>query len=115
MVKPQPLELDVQARKMGGSLNLSIVGTGRGRLEAEGFEVPERWTIEVTQAGTSLKRTVNGPVSVSRNPVGKHADNRWDVTVKFSVSFNLETDVLPLEVTIVAPNERPASVMIDSL
>lgn len=114
-VRPEPLELDVQARRMGGSLNLAIVGTGRGRLEAESFEEPERWSIEVKQAGLSLKRTVNGPVSVARNPVGKHADNRWDVTVRFSVSFLMDTDTLPLEVTIVAPNEPPASVTIESL
>lgn len=114
-IEPEPLEVDVQARRLGAALRLDITGTGRGRLEGEPFEAAEDWSVTVRQEGAELKRAVNGPVRVARRPAGRATGRRWDVEVSFSVNFVLASDALPLEVLVVAPRERPASVLIDQL
>lgn len=112
--QPQPLEVDVRAKRLGGSLHLDITGIGRGRLEGESFEDPTAWQVEVVQSGMLLKRTVNGPVSVAREPVGRATGNRWDVVVRFSVNFMIETESLPLEVRVHPPDERASKIRIDA-
>ena len=114
-VKPEPLEVDVQAKRFGAALRLDITGTGRGRLEGERFEDPDAWQVEVVQNGARLQRAVNGPVKVARNPVGRASGARWDVVVRFSVNFVMEEDDLPLVVMVEAPDEEPTKVTISRL
>lgn len=115
VVAPEPLEVDVRAKRFGAALRLDITGTGRGRLEGERFEDPELWAVEVEQNGARLQRAVNGPVRVARNPVGRATGARWDVVVQFSVNFVMEEDDLPLVVMVAAPDEAPARVTIETL
>lgn len=114
-VRPEPLEVDVRAKRFGSALRLDITGTGRGRLEGERFEDPEQWSVEVMQNGAALQRAVNGPVKVARNPVGRATGSRWDVVVRFSVNFVMEEDDLPLVVMVEAPDEKPTEVTIREL
>lgn len=100
------MEFEVDGTRVGSAVHLEITGTGRGHLEGEQFEDPESWTIRCWTAGEELPRVVNGSARIERAPVGPIAQNRWDVTVMYSVGFALPDVVPQVEVQIKAPGAR---------
>lgn len=103
VVDAEPMEFDVSGKRVGSAVLLEIVGVGRGVTEGEAFEDPTNWNIRCSAAGRELQRVVNGSARVERAPVGPVHQNRWDVTVEFSVGFALPADVASVEVDISAP------------
>ena len=114
-VAPQPLQVEIKAKRLGSALHLDIIGIGRGRLEGEAFEDPTQWNVVVMQQGRVLDHLVNGPVHLARDPAGRATGSRWDVTVSFSSTFHMKSDELPVEVLVRAPEERPVKVEITEL
>lgn len=114
-VAPQPLQVEIKAKRLGSALHLDIIGIGRGRLEGEAFEDPTLWNVVVTQQGRRLDHLVNGPIHLARDPAGRASGSRWDVTVSFSSTFHMKSDQLPVEVLVRAPEERPVTVEITEL
>ncbi len=103
VIKAQPVEFSVQAVRVGSAVHLEVTGTGRGHLEGGAFENPESWTVRVWIGGQELARVVNGSARVERSPVGSIEQDRWDVTVIYSVGFAMSSRAAEVEVEVAAP------------
>lgn len=114
-VARQPVEVSVQATKLGQSLRLDIAGIARGYGEAEPVEDPTQWQVEVESEGQALARMVNGPVRVDRQPVGDDYNDRWDVHVHFTVAFAIPEHAREVRVRVAAPESDPVDLLIDEL
>ncbi len=99
--------MDVSAEPLGASLRLDIACVGRGVQEGEAFEDPERWVVRVRANGNELERLVNGPVRIERNPVGGARGTQWDITMRFSVVFEVPRETSGVEVLVAAPDAEP--------
>jgi hypothetical protein len=106
-VEAQPLQIDFAAERLGTSLRVDIECVGRGVEEGQAFEAPEHWTIRAHADGAELKRLVNGPVRVARSPVGSAHGTKWDVTVLFSVVFEVTATTREVDVAVTAPDSAP--------
>lgn len=105
-VKREPIQVRVVVSRSGGSVMLRITGIGRGHEEGEPFEDPTKWSVSASAAGEELKRVLNGPVRLERIPVGHASGSQWNVFVRFSVAFKLESEARKVDVTI-EPPEAP--------
>ena len=104
----EPIRVDFDAQRFGSSLRLDVRGIGRGVLEGEPFEDPERWHISAQSAdGAELPRLVNGPVRIDRSPVGGARSNQWDTTVQFSVVYEVPAGAESVHVQVRAPQAPP--------
>jgi hypothetical protein len=104
-IERQPVQVSVEAQREGGSLHLVLTGVGRGFGEREALEDPRTWRVTVTAGELELARLVNGPVRVSRQPVGRVEAQRWDIEVRFSVSFALPEEIDEVEIWVTPPRE----------
>jgi hypothetical protein len=111
----QPIEVSIQASKLGQSLRLDIAGIARGHGEGEPVEDPERWRVSAESGGEVLARMVNGPVRVDREPVGDAYGDRWDVHIRFSVAFAIPEDAREVRIRVVPPESPPVDLRIDAL
>jgi hypothetical protein len=114
-VAREPVEVSIQASKLGQSLRLDIAGVARGHGEGEAVEDPTRWQVSAESGGAALARMVNGPVRVDRQPVGDTYNNRWDIHVRFSVAFAIPQDAREVRVRVEPPGSEPVDLLIDSL
>lgn len=114
-VPRQPVEVSIQASKLGQSLRLDIAGVARGHGEGEAVEDPTQWRVSAESGGELLARMVNGPVRVDRQPVGDVYGNRWDVRVRFSVAFAIPEDAREVRVRVEPPQSEAVDLLIDEL
>jgi hypothetical protein len=111
-VPVEPLEVKVTPRRTGGALEIAIVVVGRGHQEGEPFENPDGWELEVhDHNGRALRRLMNGPKKVMREPVGREDGTQWNVTVKHSIFFELPEAVEKVRVVVRVPGAKPYEVM----
>jgi hypothetical protein len=114
-VERQPIEIDVAARRAGTALHIDVTGTGRGHAEREAFENPERWVVRVRAGDLDLRRVLNGPARIAREPVGHPRFGQWDVVVRFSLAFALPADATAVRVYVEAPEAAPYETTIKAL
>jgi hypothetical protein len=103
----EPVEVQVQATRVGNSVRLDITGVGRRRPERHAMEYPRNWTILVKVGEEILERTVNGSVRVARHPVGRVDSGLWDITVMFTVAYAVPGPAKAMIVRIQAPESEP--------
>ena len=114
-VARQPVEVSIEAQKLGQSLRLDIAGVARGHGEGEAVEDPDQWRVSAESGGEALARMVNGPVRVDRQPVGDVYSNRWDVHVRFSVAFAIPENAREVRVRVEPPQSEAVDLLIDEL
>lgn len=113
-----PIQVRVLPRRTGGALELAIQVEARGHAENEPFEDASAWTVEVLdERGGRLRRLMNGPRRIDREPVGREDGSQWDVTVRHSIFFELPKVVPKVKVRLVVPGasayEAMAEVPVD--
>ena len=106
------IEVAVEGKRVGSSLQVGVTGLGRARVAGGAFEDTRQWNVVATYQGQQLQRVLNGPTRVSRTPVGDVRGSRWDVSVAFSIGFALEHHAEQVEVTVTPPESRPRRAVI---
>jgi hypothetical protein len=110
-VPVRPIEIVVQPKRSGGSLEVAIQVIGRGHSEGEAFEDLAEWNIVVRDhRGQELRRIMNGPGRVERDPVGEEDGSQWDVRVHGTVFFALPKDVSRVAVRVAVPEAQPVEI-----
>lgn len=93
-------------------MRLDISGVGSRQREHHAMEQPRNWIITATAGTQELKRMVNGPVRVSREPVGAVHSGLWDTTVEFSVAFGVPAGISSMRVHIQPPGDPPQTITV---
>jgi hypothetical protein len=115
-VPVRPIEIVVLPKRAGGSLEVAIEVTGRGHQEGEAFEDPDGWEIVARDFhGQELRRIMNGPGRVEREPVGNEDGSQWDVVVTHSVYFALPANVSKVAVRVAVPAASPVEIQSELL
>ena len=110
----QPLDVVLHARPVGGSLEVVIQVVGRGHQEGEPFEETDAWQVRAADdAGRPLKRVMNGMARTVREPVGPPSGSQWDVTIRYTVYFELTKGARRAAVTVGVPGARLAALDTD--
>ncbi len=106
-VEKIPAQCSVSATRVGSAVRLAIVGDARGHTEDGPFEKPDSWNIRCWLGTKELRRVVNGSAKVRRRPVGAMDQQRWDVTVNYSVAFEVPASAAKIRVKIEGPDAVP--------
>jgi hypothetical protein len=114
MARPRPpaaLEVSAAIKRDGHTLRVDVTGFGNTRPPGEDFEDPTAWTVVARDGdGAELKRVVNGPAQLVREPVGEPDEDIWDVTVTFSLWFHLGKGVEAVTVDLEPPGGPAVSI-----
>jgi hypothetical protein len=97
-------DYEVRAFRHGDAVHLHVIGVRVSARKQTAFDNPRAWRVAALGDGRPLQRAVNGPTSVSRDPIGRRD---WRVTVKFSVAFAMPSTASVVTVRLKAPGQRP--------
>ena len=106
-VTPRPAEFSVAATQVGSAVRLDVTGFAHGHREGQPFEDPTTWSIRAHVGETELDMLVTGSTKIRRRRVGLVTQGLWDVTVAYSVSFELPADTKKLRVEVEGPDAKP--------
>ncbi|HET6612624.1 MAG TPA: hypothetical protein VFG83_11570 [Kofleriaceae bacterium] len=110
----RPVEVSVDARRVGASLYVVVTGIGRDHLAGERIEDPGAWQVTASAGGQALEAVVNGSAKIERRPNGDPLSRRWDVVVKFSVGFAMPVQAAEVAIAVAAPGQPAQSFIVDA-